>query len=147
MAAKNTSMGQVVNQVEVRVKKTEAQCVSKTSSLVLKHLFSFPSILTYKLFLDAQSFTDALDEFLSKFGRQNIPQWATTMKYSGVGELTFKKSLRINEESKHYLGKSSFEGIDKFNKWFGKLLSSGDLKDDPVHGIYVIVIAEGENFR
>lgn len=42
-----------------------------------------------------QSFTGAMDEFLTYFGKSTIPQWKTIMAYTGIGELTFVKSVRI----------------------------------------------------
>lgn len=94
-----------------------------------------------------QPFADALDEFLMNFGATS--QWKTTQAY-GAGGLKFnmRTGLRIDETSSHYLGEGSFYGIeDTFTNWFASLISSKKLPNDPVSGIYVIIISEGENLR
>jgi hypothetical protein len=100
--------------------------------------------------MNGNSFTDALDEFLKYFGKSNIPQWnVITSHYSGIGELTFKKSVRISDttNSIHYLGGPSFYGYTVFDSWFTNVLKSNLLPDDPDRGIYMIIIAEGESLR
>lgn len=104
-----------------------------------------------------QLFTAAIDEFLASVS--SIRQWQNAvMAYPGIGSLNFKQSVRISDTSNsdHFLSHSgtglagslnSFGDLKIFNNWFNGVIHSKLVKDDPILGIYVVVISEGESLR